>query len=53
MNQLSDIFFANLNAIYRMGGFFMPQKARIGMQKTMFLDKIFFITSQRVRAALQ
>ena len=31
MNQLADIFFANLNAVYRMGGFFTRPKAETGL----------------------
>ena len=47
MNQLADIFFANLNAVYRMGGFFYAPKGRDwSVKDDIFGQNIFYYITE-------
>lgn len=47
MNQLADIFFANLNAVYRMGGFFYAPKGRDwSVKDDVFGQNIFYYITE-------
>lgn len=47
MNQLADIFFANLNAVYRMGGFFYAPEGRDwSVKDDVFGQNIFYYITE-------